>query len=81
MKSWMKEIECEMERARSIFPDSEFRLTAFSEEYGEVVKAVLDHMQGKANLSEVKTELIQAGAMIGRLLEEGDPTHSLPPLV
>jgi hypothetical protein len=34
----------------------------------------------KGPLSDVRKELIQTAAMVGRLLEEGDPAHSLPPL-
>ena len=77
---WMIEVKAEMDRARGLHPDPALLVTAFSEEAGEVVKAVLDHLAKKGPLSDVRKELIQAAAMVGRLLEEGDPAHSLPPL-
>ena len=76
--NWFDEVQAEMDRARDMFPHSDLLLTAFSEEAGEVVKAVLDHYDNKGDLVEVRKELIQAAAMIGRLLEEGDPVHHLP---
>lgn len=78
---WAHDVLAEMQRARSKFPDPDLLLSAFSEESGEVVKAVLDHYAGKGPLQDVRKELIQAAAMAGRLLEEGDPIHALPPSV
>jgi hypothetical protein len=74
----MEEISREKVRAKKLFPNPDLLLTAFSEEVGEVVKAVLDHYSGKGSLDDIRRELIQAGAMIGRLCEEGDPIHKLP---
>ncbi len=79
MKDWMTEVRDEMDRAREKFPKPDLLLSAFSKEAGEVVKAVLDAMVGKATLTDVRKELIQAAAMAGRLLEEGDPVHKLDP--
>jgi hypothetical protein len=76
----MIEVKAEMDRARGLHPDPALLLSAFSEEAGEVVKVVLDHLAKKGPLSDVRKELIQTAAMVGRLLEEGDPAHSLPPL-
>jgi Ser/Thr protein kinase RdoA (MazF antagonist) len=76
---WTAEVLTEMARARAKFPEPELLLTAFTEEAGEVVKAVLDHYSAKGELADVRKELIQVGAMVGRLLEEGDPVHRLPP--
>lgn len=76
---WTQEVLAEMARARAKFPDPQLLLTAFTEEAGEVVKAVLDHYAGKGDLADVRKELIQTAAMVGRLLEEGDPIHGLPP--
>ena len=76
---WMAEVEAEMERARKKFPCPNLLVTAFSEEAGEVVKAVLEHYEGKGSLADVRKELIQTAAMVGRLLEEGDPIHLLNP--
>lgn len=74
-----REVEAEVARARGLWPDNNLLVTAFSEEAGEVVKAVLDHLAEKGTLEDIRKELIQAAAMIVRLLEEGDPTHGLPP--
>jgi len=67
-----------MARARKLHPSPDLLLTAFSEEAGEVVKAALDHYEGKGSVEEIRTELIQVAAMVGRLLEEGDPIHHIP---
>ena len=78
---WEHAVQAEMNRARKLHPSNQLLLTAFSEECGEVVKAVLNHYENKGTTDEVYFELIQAAAMIGRLLEEGDPSHRLPPLL
>lgn len=72
---WIPELFEELRRARTKFPGNALTLTAFSEEAGEVVKAVLDRMQGKP--VDVSAEIIQAMAMCVRLLEEGDRVHVL----
>lgn len=73
------EVEKELERARTKFPAPNLLVTAFAEEAGEVIKAVLDHCAAKGKLVEVKKEIVQCMAMCIRLLEEGDPIHGLPP--
>lgn len=72
------EIMAEANRTSEIFPSADHLALAFAEEAGEVVKAINDHMQGKASLRQVRKELIQAAAMVLRLAEEGDPTVGLP---
>lgn len=74
--TWVPRVMAEVDRARALFPESEHRTLALSEEAGEVVKAVLDLRNGKAGASwaKVETEIIQTMAMCVRLLEEGDPT-------
>lgn len=80
MKSWIDDVNAELERARKKFPKPDFLLTAFSEESGELVKSVLDNMFGKSTESDVYSEAIQVIAMAVRLIEEGDPIHKLNPL-
>lgn len=69
----------ELARARTLFPSNEHIVLAFAEEAGEVVKAVLDHKQGKASIADVRKEIVQTMSMLLRIAEEGDPTVGLPP--
>lgn len=79
----------EVERARHLFPDPDLLLTAFSEEAGELVQAVMNNYYARRHpmasvedqttcLEKVRTEAIQAGAMLVRLVTDGDPIHGLP---
>lgn len=77
---WPEPIRSEVERARKLHPSGDLLTTAFAEEAGEVIKAILDHYEGKGSLLEVLSELVQVIAMAVRLMEEGDPIHRLPPL-
>lgn len=81
MKSWIDDVNAELERARKKFPNPDFLVTAFSEESGELVKSVLDHMFGKSTKDEVYAEAIQVIAMAVRIIEEGDPIHKLNPII
>lgn len=65
----------EVARARGLHPESELLSLAFTEEAGEVIKALLDHREGKpgATMLEFRKECIQAAAMAVRLYQEGDP--------
>lgn len=81
MKNWIDDVNSEVQRARSKFPKPDYLVTAFSEESGEFVKAVLDKMFGKATKDDVYSEAIQVIAMAVRLIEEGDPIHKLDPLI
>lgn len=81
MKNWMHDVNDELVRARAKFPKPDYLITAFSEESGELVKSVLDHLFEKATKDEVYAEAIQVIAMAVRLIEEGDPVHKLTPLV
>lgn len=75
---WVTLIQSEVASARAKFPDPKLALTALVEEVGEAVKAALDHYHGKGSLDDIRKELVQVGAMVVRLLEEGDPSHNLP---
>lgn len=76
---WVRDVCMELERARAKFPGTELLTTAFAEEAGELVKAILDNYHGKA--SDIYIEAIQTIAMAVRLIEEGDPLHRLAPIV
>lgn len=75
---WILDVGDELRRARAKFPGTNLLTTAFAEEAGELVKAILDGYNGKA--SDIYTEAIQTIAMVVRLLEEGDPIHRLEPI-
>jgi len=70
----------EYERAVKLFPGANNNTLALCEEHGELVKAVIDHSQGKATLEEAYEELVQTMAMCLRLYFQGDDTIGLPPL-
>ena len=67
----------EVARARQLFPNANHLTTAFAEEAGEVIKAVMDHMQKGSPRADVRKEIVQAIAMAIRLETEGDPVHRL----
>ena len=73
-------IDQEIARARRKFPRSDYLTTALTEEHGEAVRAILEHLHdpSDAKRGEVRKELIQTAAMCIRLLMEGDPIHLLP---
>lgn len=74
------DIDREIARARRKFPRPDYLTTALTEEHGEAVRAILEHMYAptKVNAAEVRKELIQTAAMCIRLIMEGDPIHKLP---
>ena len=80
MPQWIKDTMDEVARARAKFPGNKLCVTAFTEEHGEAVRAVLEHYYAPSpeRLGDVRKELIQTIAMAVRLLEEGDPVHGLP---
>lgn len=76
-----EDVSAEVDRARAKFPNPRLLLSAMTEEHGELVKSVLDKMQGKASEAHVYGEAVQLVAMVVRLIEEGDPLHELAPIV
>lgn len=86
------DVTAELERARAKFPRANLLTTALSEEYGEAVRAVLEHLgavmrqndtlEGQVEVMkfrhDVRKELVQTIAMCVRLEQEGDPDHKLP---
>ena len=70
----------EVSRARGLHPDPALLSLAFAEESGEVIKALLDHREGKpgATMAAFRKECIQAAAMAVRLYQEGDPAVVKP---
>ena len=76
---WAIDVSVELASARAKFPNPDLLTTAFAEEAGELVKAVLDGYHGKP--CDVYGEAIQTIAMVVRLIEEGDPVHRLTPRI
>jgi hypothetical protein len=76
----MNEAISEVKRAKELYPEPDHLTLALAEKAGEVTKAVLDHMDGKGSIFDVRKEIVQCVAMCIRLWEEGDPTVSLPPV-
>jgi NTP pyrophosphatase (non-canonical NTP hydrolase) len=66
-RRFMQEVAAEIAKARAKFPDTEITTLAFSEESGELVKAVLDEPK-----ASVRKEAVQVAAMACRLATEGD---------
>lgn len=77
-------VEEELLKARNKFPANKHMVHAFTEEHGEVVKAMLDQYHSKMSHQayapeeydrdnqEIKKELIQTICMAIRVLQEGD---------
>lgn len=65
----LNEIRKEVVRARTLHPGNNLQTMAFSEEAGELVKAVMDE-----SVENVRTEAIQAAAMAIRVVIDGDST-------
>lgn len=71
--AFMYDVKAEAQAARLLFTNTDLVL-AMAEEFGEVVKAILDQKQKKGVLSEeIRKECVQAAAMAMRLATEGDP--------
>ena len=72
MEEPYKSIKAELSRAEELHPDYPtnifMQLAIMQEEAGEVAKAVLDYMEGKHGIQELKDELIQTAAMCVRML-------------
>ena len=65
----------EMKRARSMYPTNDKRFGSVGEEAGELLKAVMENNEGKAQPTEVLHEGIQAISAILRLIVEGDSNY------
>lgn len=82
LRHLMDDVVAEYCRAGSpgAFPGTKDNLLALCEEHGELVKAVLDYKQDKADGAEVRKELIQTLSMLLRLWFGGDSALGLPPV-
>lgn len=76
---WPAAVVAEVARGRAKFPSPDHLTLALGEEVGEVQRAVLHHRYEGGSIEDVRKELVQVMCVAVRLLEEGDPTVSLPP--
>lgn len=68
------------EKAMIKYPQPSYVISKWAEETGEVTKAAIHFAEGRETPENVRAEIIQALAMLHRLLVEGDQVHGLPPL-
>ena len=64
---FLSDVQAEFYRGRAKFPGNELKTVALSEEFGELVKAVLDE-----TAADVRKEAVQVAAMCLRLVMDGD---------
>jgi len=64
--------------ATQSYPQPNYLITKVAEESGEVVKAAIHCAEGRDTPENVRSEIVQAMAMLIRLYIEGDEIHGLP---
>lgn len=67
VEDFLDQVRAELTRARALFPGDRIMTLAMAEEFGELVKAVLD--EPAAN---VRKEAVQTAAMAARVVLDGD---------
>jgi hypothetical protein len=68
------------EKAMRKFPQPNYVISKWAEETGEVTKDLIHMAEGRQTPDKLRGEIVQALAMLHRLLIEGDQVHGLPPL-
>ena len=71
----VRELDEEVERARTKFPKNAFLLAALTEEVGELARALLQRKTGTGKGS-IKAEALQVACVALRIYEEGDATFA-----
>lgn len=67
VEDFLDQVRAELTRARALFPGDRIMTLAMAEEFGELVKAVLDE-----HSSDVRKEAVQTAAMAARVILDGD---------
>lgn len=67
VEDFLDQVRAELAHARSKFPGDRIMTLAMAEEFGELVKAVLDE-----HSSDVRKEAVQTAAMAARVVLDGD---------
>ncbi len=70
------DVRNELARARAKFPSNKHIGHAFTEEAGEVIKALMEHNYGKGSALDVYKECVQAAVMAQRIAEDADADFS-----
>jgi hypothetical protein len=68
------------EKAMRKYPQPNYVISKWAEETGEVTKDLIHMAEGRQTPDKLRGEIVQALAMLHRLLIEGDQVHGLPPL-
>jgi hypothetical protein len=68
------------EKAMRKFPQPNYVISKWAEETGEVTKDLIHMAEGRQTADKLRGEMVQALAMLHRLLVEGDQVHGLPPV-
>lgn len=68
------------EKAMQRYPQPNYVISKWAEETGEVTKDLIHMAEGRQTADKVRGEMVQALAMLHRLLVEGDQVHGLPPV-
>jgi phosphoribosyl-ATP pyrophosphohydrolase len=79
-RSLVEEAAVEADYAMKKFPQPNYVISKVAEEAGEVVKAAIHCAEGRGDRESVRSEIVQAVAMLMRLFLEGDQVHGLPPI-
>lgn len=69
------DLEGEVSRARSKFPETAMMFAALVEEVGELAQALLHARLGKGTSAEVYAEAVQVACMAMRVATEGDADY------
>lgn len=78
-EDFLLDVMSEIRGAKEVFPTNDKLHIAFTEEAGEVSKALLDCHRDEDTEESVYNEAVQAAAMACRLACEGDPDFEYTP--
>jgi hypothetical protein len=67
-------------KAMQKFPQPNYVISKWAEETGEVTKAAIHFAERRETIENVRGEIVQALAMLHRMMVEGDEVHNMPPL-
>ena len=76
-RKFIAEVEAELHRAQSKFPDSVLCVAALMEEVGELAQAMLKVRAGKWPKERIREEAVQVAVMAMRVALEGDRSFDL----
>lgn len=68
------------EKAMRLYPQPNYVISKWAEETGEVTKDLIHMAEGRQTADKLRGEIVQALAMLHRLMVEGDQVHGLEPI-